>query len=60
MLYTAVKKGTEFLFEDLEAETPYSFKVRAANRDGHSAWTAVSAKTKADNRLELRHSGNRR
>lgn len=47
MLYTTIK-GTEFLFEDLEAETPYSFKVRAANRDGHSAWTAVSAKTKAN------------
>ncbi len=47
MLYTTIK-GTEFLFEELEAETPYSFKVRAVNRDGHSAWTAVSAKTKAN------------
>ena len=37
--YTTIK-GTEFLFEDLEAETPYSFKVRAVNKDGHSAWTA--------------------
>lgn len=32
MLYTTIK-GTEFLFEDLEAETPYSFKVRAVNKD---------------------------
>lgn len=47
MLYTTIK-GTEFLFEDLEAETPYSFNVRAVNKDGHSAWTAISAKTKAN------------
>lgn len=47
MLYTTIK-GTEFLFEDLEAETPYSFNVRAVNKDGHSAWTSISAETKAN------------
>lgn len=47
MLYTTIK-GTEFLFEDLEAETPYSFKLRAVNRDGHSDWTAFNAKTQAN------------
>lgn len=47
MLYTTIK-GTEFLFEDLEAETPYSFNVRAVNKDGHSAWTSINAKTKAN------------
>lgn len=47
MLYTTIK-STEFLFEDLEAETPYSFNVRAVNKDGHSAWTSINAKTKAN------------
>ena len=53
MLYTTIK-GTEFLFEDLEAETPYSFKLRAVNRDGHSDWTGFNAKTQANPNLPLR------
>lgn len=36
------------LFENLKAETTYSFKVRAVNRDGHSDWTTVQATTKAN------------
>lgn len=47
MLYTTIK-DTEFLFEDLEAETPYSFSLRAVNRDGHSDWATFSARTKAN------------
>lgn len=38
MLYTTIK-DTELLFGDLTPETPYSFKIRAVNKDGASAWT---------------------
>lgn len=47
MLYTTIK-GTEFLFDGLEAEKPYSFNVRAVNRDGQSDWVAMSATTKSN------------
>lgn len=47
MLYTTIKEPG-FLLEDLEAETPYSFKVRAVNREGHSEWSVISTKTKAN------------
>lgn len=45
MLYSTIR-GTELLFEDLAAETPYSFKLRAVNRDGSSDWTSFTANTK--------------
>nr|WP_320037688.1 TIM-barrel domain-containing protein [uncultured Bacteroides sp.] len=47
MLYTTIK-DTELLFTDLTAETTYSFKVRAVNKDGYSDWTECSAKTKSN------------
>lgn len=47
MLYTTIK-DTELLFDRLAAETDYSFKIRAANKDGYSDWTAFSTKTKAN------------
>ena len=44
MLYTTIK-NTEILFENLEAETRYSFKIRAVNKDGFSAWKEFSVTT---------------
>lgn len=51
MLYTTIK-DTELLFEGLDAETNYSFKLRAVNKNGVSEWTAIQAKTK-NNPLEF-------
>ena len=45
MLYTTIK-DTELLFEELTAETAYSFKLRAVNKDGYSSWTDLQATTK--------------
>nr|WP_199158487.1 TIM-barrel domain-containing protein [Pedobacter sp. ASV2] len=47
MHYTTIK-DTTLLFEGLTAETVYSFKLRAVNKDGYSDWTEVKAKTKAN------------
>lgn len=47
MLYSTIK-NTELLFDLLEAETDYSFKIRAANKDGYSDWATISAKTKSN------------
>lgn len=47
MLYSTIKE-TGLLFENLEAETEYSFKLRAVNKEGHSDWTTCSATTKAN------------
>ena len=47
MLYTTIK-DTELLFGDLTPETPYSFKIRAVNKYGASAWTEFGAATKSD------------
>ena len=44
-LYTGIK-DTTLLFDDLIPETNYSFKLRAVNKTGRSAWTNFSAKTK--------------
>ena len=44
MLYTTIK-NTEILFENLEAETRYSFKIRAVNKDGFSDWKEFSVTT---------------
>ncbi|KUY20748.1 alpha-xylosidase [Elizabethkingia miricola] len=41
-------KDTELLFEGLTAETDYTFKVRAVNKDGASDWTSFAAKTKSN------------
>ena len=55
MLYTTIK-GTELLFDGLNAETDYTFKVRAVNKSGNSAWTTFNAKTK-NNPLEFAVTG---
>lgn len=47
MLYSTIT-DTQLLFEDLQAETPYSFKVRAVNKDGKSEWTSLQATTKSN------------
>lgn len=44
-LYTDIK-DTNLLFDDLTPETNYTFKLRAVNKTGHSAWAIFSAKTK--------------
>ncbi|MEO5942341.1 MAG: TIM-barrel domain-containing protein [Ferruginibacter sp.] len=51
MRYTTIK-NPYFLFEDLQAETEYSFKVRAVNKEGNSDWATGQAKTK-NNPLEF-------
>lgn len=55
MLYTTIK-DTELLFDGLVPETPYSFNLRAVNRDGHSDWTKFTATTKS-NPLEFAIAG---
>ena len=45
ILYSTIK-DTELLFEGLEAETTYDFKIRAVNKDGQSDWASFTAKTK--------------
>lgn len=47
MLYTTIK-DTELLFEDLSAETTYTFKIRAVNKDGDSDWSEFKATTKSN------------
>ena len=47
MLYSTIR-DTQFTFDGLQPETAYSFKVRAVNKDGYSAWTSVSATTKSN------------
>ncbi|MDR3060659.1 MAG: DUF5110 domain-containing protein [Dysgonamonadaceae bacterium] len=44
-LYTTIR-DTELLFEGLDAETAYRFKIRAVNKDGYSDWTEFGATTK--------------
>jgi hypothetical protein len=44
MNYSAIKE-TELLFEGLQAETTYLFKIRAVNKDGHSDWAGFSGTT---------------
>ncbi|WP_216857841.1 TIM-barrel domain-containing protein [Pedobacter steynii] len=55
MHYTTIR-DTTLLFDGLLAETPYSFKLRAVNKDGFSDWTEVKATTKS-NPLEFAISG---
>lgn len=47
MHYTTIK-DTTLLFDGLQAETAYSFKLRAANKDGYSDWTEIKATTKTN------------
>jgi alpha-glucosidase (family GH31 glycosyl hydrolase) len=47
MHYTTIR-DTALLFEGLSAETPYSFKLRAVNKDGFSDWTTFEATTKSN------------
>ena len=47
MNYSTIR-DTELLFEDLNVETTYNFKIRAVNKDGQSDWSAFSATTKRD------------
>lgn len=47
MLYTTIR-NTELLFDGLEAETDYTFKLRAVNKDGYSDWNTFSTKTKSN------------
>ena len=47
MLYTTIRE-TSLLFEDLLAETPYTFKVRAVNKDGVSDWAEINVTTKTN------------
>ena len=51
MLYTTIR-DTHLLFEDLKADTPYAFRVRAVNKDGVSEWAEIQVETKT-NPLEL-------
>ncbi len=47
MIYTHIK-DTGFLFEGLEPETDYTFRLRAVNKSGTSGWTTINAKTKVN------------
>lgn len=47
MRYTTIR-DTTLLFSGLQAETAYSFKLRAANKDGYSDWASINATTKAN------------
>ena len=47
MLYSTIK-DTELLFEALDAETTYSFKIRSVNKDGYSDWAVFSGTTKSN------------
>ena len=44
MLYSGIRQ-THLLFEDLQPETDYVFKVRAVNKSGHSEWAELTSKT---------------
>lgn len=47
MLYSTIK-DTAFLFDGLTPETAYTFKLRAVNKTGYSAWVTINAKTAAN------------
>ena len=47
LTYTTIK-DTELLFEGLQDETTYSFKLRAVNMDGRSDWSTCTATTKSN------------
>lgn len=43
MLYTTIK-NTELLFDGLNAETDYTFKIRSVNKDGYSDWASFGVR----------------
>lgn len=47
MHYTTIR-DTALLFDGLLAETAYTFKLRAVNKDGYSDWTEIKATTKTN------------
>lgn len=47
MIYSTIK-NTELFFDGLSAETDYTFKLRAVNKDGYSDWTSFKATTKSN------------
>lgn len=55
LLYSTIQDN-KLLFEGLEAETDYEFKIRSVNKSGVSDWRTFSAKTKS-NPLEFAIAG---
>lgn len=51
ILYSTIQ-NTELLFDGLLPETYYSFKLRAANKDGYSDWAVFTVRTQ-NNPLEF-------
>ena len=47
MIYSTIRQN-RFTFEDLKAETDYSFRIRAVNASGASEWSSFSGKTQSD------------
>lgn len=47
MNYSTIR-DCQLAFGGLVPETTYAFKVRAVNKDGHSAWSEVKGTTKSD------------
>lgn len=47
LVYSTIREN-RLLFEGLEAETDYSFKIRAVNKLGASDWGTFTARTKAN------------
>ncbi|MCS4227336.1 TIM-barrel domain-containing protein [Sphingobacterium sp. BIGb0165] len=47
LIYSTIKDN-QLLFEGLDAETDYAFKIRAVNKAGASDWSTFTAKTKAN------------
>ncbi|CAM3733794.1 TIM-barrel domain-containing protein [Sphingobacterium prati] len=47
LIYSTIKDN-QLLFEGLDAETEYNFKIRSVNKAGVSDWRTFSAKTKAN------------
>lgn len=47
LMYSTIKDN-QLLFEGLDAETEYNFKIRSVNKAGVSDWSTFSAKTKAN------------
>lgn len=47
MVYSTIR-GCRFTFGGLAPLTGYAMRVRAVNKDGHSAWAEVSGNTKAN------------
>ncbi|MDY3090766.1 MAG: glycoside hydrolase family 31 protein [Porphyromonas sp.] len=46
-IYSTIRTNS-LRFEDLRPDMPYTFELRAVNRDGASEWTSLGAKTSVD------------